>query len=186
MEKAINQERPVFNLSRKWIKIMLCQVVQEALHIQADHFRLKHRIIPSLYAEYIQLPFPESFHLLINTTYVKVHHSANTGKKKKRKHSRALVVSWVENIQKACAGSTTWLLSMVLPIVEQMVWGYSRLFLILDHNKLSFSESVTGRKQQNTKLLCLCVNVACMCYCALKNTLCVYLFSVLLTYVHMH
>lgn len=51
MEKAINQERPVFNLLRKWIKIMLCQVVQETLHMQADYFRLKHRIVPLLYAE---------------------------------------------------------------------------------------------------------------------------------------
>lgn len=34
MEKAINQERPVFNLSRKWIKIILCQVVQETLLTQ--------------------------------------------------------------------------------------------------------------------------------------------------------
>lgn len=74
-------------------------------------------------------------------------------KKNKKKHSRALGVSGVENIQKACAGSTTWLLSMVLPIIEQMVWVYYRLFLILEHNKLSLSEA---HKQQNRAAVSVC------------------------------
>lgn len=161
MEKAINQERPDLNLSRKWIKIMPCQVVQETLLMQADYSRLKHRIMPSRYAEWIQLPFPESFHLLINTTYVKVHCSMNTGKKKKkkRKHSRALGVSWVENIQKACAGSTTWLLSMVPPIVEQMVWIYSLFLLFLDDKKLSLLEVLTECMQQKSRA----ADSACYC-----------------------
>lgn len=104
-------------------------------------------------------------------------------KKKKKKRSRAFGVSWVENIQKACAGSTPWLLSVVLPIVEQMVWVYSCLFLILDRNWLSLSEAVTGHKQQNAELLCLYVNVTCTCCCVLKKNVRVCTF--LVYYLHM-
>lgn len=81
----------------------------------------------------------------------------------------------MENIQQACAGSTTRLLSMVPPIVEQMVCVYSSLLLILDYNTLSLSETVTGHMQQNAEQPCLHVNVAHTCNCALKNNLCAYI-----------
>lgn len=88
----------------------------------------------------------------------------------KKKNARGHSVSHVWKISKrrvrvAQHDSSLW----YCPLLNRWCEFILVFFLILEHHKLSLSEAVTGRKQQNTELLCLYVNVACMCYCVLKK-----------------